>query len=425
METGILDSSDWSAASQLGTIPIDIPTNPSVVYRGKGWKGWPAFLGRAVRGGSSIVEDVIAHELSQFAVVDQHVRSIALGGGARKRVDIVLSDLALIIEYDGAYWHSKTVDKDKRDNEALAAAGWKVLRIREIPLQTLSDHDVVVDAGWPLIRKTSLLLRRLHANGMLPNVSTGAIDKYESAGRLYAASTELARVVGWRSYADAKNWVQAKGVDSESAWRKLRRSGTLPRDIPSTPEAVYAVEWQGWGEFLGTGRTAARAEFVHYDTAKDWASRSGIRQAREWIRASKAGLLPPEVPGAPDSVYAELWEGWGIFLGVSDDPKRRRSWLPFDEARVWARELAKTKGVDSEVLWRRFRKSETLPANIPRSPQYVYRDQWVSWGDFFGTGNGVGGAARWRKERARNANSEQPILKNERAAESKSKRSGP
>jgi hypothetical protein len=109
VEMSILDREEWLASSRLGRIPVDIPMNPNVVYRGKGWKGWPAFLGRAVRGGSSIVEDVIAHELSHFTVVDHNTRSIAIGGGARKRVDIVLSDLALIVEYDGAHWHKKSL----------------------------------------------------------------------------------------------------------------------------------------------------------------------------------------------------------------------------------------------------------------------------------------------------------------------------
>lgn len=49
---------------------------------------------------------------------------------------------------------------------------------------------------------------------MLRDVSTDTIDKYEAGGRLYAAATELAKVVGWRSFADAKAWVEGQGVDS-------------------------------------------------------------------------------------------------------------------------------------------------------------------------------------------------------------------
>ena len=401
---GIVSNQDWQDALRRGDIPSDIPANPNSIYADSGWKGWPAFLGRFVRGGSSLTEDVIAHELSHFTKVDPNVRSIMLPNRQRKRVDIVLPEQGIVIEYDGAHWHRKTVGKDMLANESLASVGWTVVRVRELPLKPLGALDVVVDAGWTLIRKTAMLLRQLQIHGKLPGVSLGDIGRYESGGRLYAASTGLANVVGWRSLADAMAWARQQGVDSETKWRELRQSGSLPRDIPSNPDLVYAVNWVSWGEFLSTGREAVRSEgLVDYETAKAWARQSGIRQAREWTRANKARLLPPGIPGTPSSVYAEQWEGWGIFLDVSDDPKRRRRWRSFEETRQWARHLALKNGVDSERIWREFLGTAQLPSDIPRSPDFIYRDQWVSWGDFFGTGNGVGGAARWRKERAKAA----------------------
>jgi hypothetical protein len=398
---GLASREDWGAALRAGEVPPDIPTNPQAVYAESGWRGFPAFLGRHGRGGSSVTEDVIAHELSHFTKVDLNIRSLPLPDGSRKRVDIVLPTQKIVVEYDGAHWHRKSIEKDMVTNKSLAETGWTVVRIRELPLGQLTSLDVLVDPGWPLIRKTATLLRSLQMAEKLPGVSIDAIDDYERLGRLFAASTGLGQIVGWRSFAAAKEWAKEQGVDSESKWRALRRTGGLPRDIPSNPDLVYAVNWVNWGDFFGTGRQAVRsADLVSYEAAKAWAQKSGLRQAREWTEANKAGLLPAGIPGTPSNVYADQWEGWGIFLGVSDSAKRRRKWKTFDEARQWARELALEHGVDSEQLWRAYLKTTHLPTDIPRAPACVYRDHWISWGDFFGTGNVTGGAARWRKARS-------------------------
>jgi hypothetical protein len=278
------------------------------------------------------------------------------------------------------------------------------MRIREIPLRSLGALDLTVDASWPLIRKTVALLRQLLTHKFLPGVTETDIDRYEAAERLFSASTALAKVVGWRSFEDTMAWVREQGIISESQWRALRRSNRLPSDIPSNPDLVYAVRWRNWGHFFGTARKAVRSEdLVDYETAKAWARQSGIRQAREWTRANKAGLVPSEIPGSPGNVYGAQWEGWGLFLGVSDSKGRRRQWRPFEEAKSWARSLALEHGIDSEALWRVFLKKVQLPDDIPRAPDYVYRAQWVSWGDWFGTSNSVGGAARWKKVRAASA----------------------
>ncbi|HZV01132.1 MAG TPA: hypothetical protein VFF73_30750, partial [Planctomycetota bacterium] len=57
-------------------------------------------------------------------------------------------------------------------------------------------------------------------------------------------------------------------------------------------------------------------------------------------------------------------------------------WRPFEEARAFARKL-KLKGARD---WNKLRKKGRRPDDIPGSPHRYY-DEWVSWGDFLGTGN--------------------------------------
>jgi len=39
-------SVEWEKYSKSGKKPIDILSKPSSIYKGKGWKNWPQFLGR-------------------------------------------------------------------------------------------------------------------------------------------------------------------------------------------------------------------------------------------------------------------------------------------------------------------------------------------------------------------------------------------
>jgi very-short-patch-repair endonuclease len=58
--------------------------------------------------------------------------------------DIVDEEARLIVEFDGSYWHrgSQRTDRSKATN--LRRAGWTVIRVREAPLEKLSEFDVVV-----------------------------------------------------------------------------------------------------------------------------------------------------------------------------------------------------------------------------------------------------------------------------------------
>jgi len=60
-------------------------------------------------------------------------------------VDIFLPSFHLGIEYDGSYWHKDKEDSDLRKNKFLLSQNINLIRVRELPLQSLSDNDVVVD----------------------------------------------------------------------------------------------------------------------------------------------------------------------------------------------------------------------------------------------------------------------------------------
>lgn len=82
-------------------------------------------------------------------------------------MDVFLPQMSVAIEYDGFYWHSNKIERDKEKQELLEARGIKVLRIREAPLPPLSDHDIIVPSSCLLSKEIlNSLVREI---GLNPN----------------------------------------------------------------------------------------------------------------------------------------------------------------------------------------------------------------------------------------------------------------
>jgi len=116
---------------------------------------WVSAIGNRVAGrsncpacrihGISIIQNKIAFEIGHFFNVDHNLRVIRYidkGQTIIIRPDIVLQDEMIIIEFDGSYWHSDQIDRDIEGSRRRVAAGYRVLRLREHPLENFEVDDV-------------------------------------------------------------------------------------------------------------------------------------------------------------------------------------------------------------------------------------------------------------------------------------------
>ena len=58
--------------------------------------------------------------------------------------DILIPDINTVIEYDGVYWHKNKVQQDTRKNSMLYNSNFRVIRIREHGLETLSNSENII-----------------------------------------------------------------------------------------------------------------------------------------------------------------------------------------------------------------------------------------------------------------------------------------
>ena len=110
----------------------------------------------------------------------------------------------------------------------------------------------------------------------------------------------------------------------------------------------------------------------------------GLESKKEWKEWSKSGKRPHDVPSNPDKTYHdEGWVSYPDWLGYGVGRLPRNVFLPFEEAREYARSL-QLKGVKE---WKEWCASGKLPddGSVPSAPHNTYRDEgWEGYRDWLG-----------------------------------------
>jgi hypothetical protein len=197
-----------------------------------------------------------------------------------------------------------------------------------------------------------------------------------------AVSTKLwenvARV-NWRSFEEARAFVQKLKLKSIAEWRDYCSSGKKPNDIPNAPWLVYADSgWAGMGDWLGTANR--RGNWRPFEEARAFTRTLGLKDIEGWRAYCRSGEKPNDIPAAPSQVYADAgWIGMSDWLDT-DIHRRGNSWRPFEEARTFARTL----GIRSISAWQQYAPSGKKPTDIPAHPNKAYADHWIDWNDWLG-----------------------------------------
>ena len=127
-----------------------------------------------------------------------------------------------------------------------------------------------------------------------------------------------------------------------------------------------------------------KGEYRPFEEAREFVRSLGLVGIKEWQNYVKSGAKPDEIPHSPNIAYKDKgWMGIGDWLGTGRKPMERIQFLPFEEAREFARGL----GLKSVKEWSEYRKTSKRPQNIPTAPDIEYKGKgWVGYGDWLGNG---------------------------------------
>jgi hypothetical protein len=184
----------------------------------------------------------------------------------------------------------------------------------------------------------------------------------------------------WRSFEDARKFAHTLELNTINEWVKFTQSNRRPEDIPVHPERAYKNEFQGMGDFLGTGKTR---NFRPYKEAREFVRSLKLKGQKEWKEYCKSENRPNDIPSSPREVYKKDFKGFGDWLGTGNISNRNRAYRPFKEAREFTQSL----NFKSRKDWEKYSKSGQKPEDIPFVPRRTYKNEFKGWGDWLGTGN--------------------------------------
>jgi superfamily II DNA or RNA helicase len=450
---GLLSKSDWRDFAKTGGLPEDIPANPSLYYKNRGWKGWGEWLGTKT----------VAPQNRQYRVFDKarhFVRKLKLKSVSEWRGYIKQGNLPDDIPSapDRVYktlgwrgfgdWLGNGQTRDYLPfNEARDFVRSLSLKRQKDWIEYTKSADfpdylpanpasVFKNLGWinigdwlgtkrvgtkarnylsfkaarrfarQLKLKSQIEWRRYAKSGRLPNNMPACPDRiYKNKGWIgygdWLGTGFLAtRVRKFRAFSLARKFARSLQLNSSKDWRVFAVSHERPDDIPSNPEKIYKDKgWVGYADWLGTSNISNRKRvFLSFEEARAYAHSLKLKTLTEWNELSKNGQLPSNVPKAPSLTYKNKgWKGAGDWLGTGSVSNAKKVFRPFSEARAFARTLK----LLSISQWRAYSKSDKRPNDIPTAPWRTYSQEgWINIGDWLGTGNVATSNRKYRSFRS-------------------------
>lgn len=196
-------------------------------------------------------------------------------------------------------------------------------------------------------------------------------------------SVSTRKLKTFKSFQEVRSFVRKLHLQSNREWREWHSLKNQDSEIPANPDKVYRSEWIDWGDWLGTNFiSTSRREFMPFEEAREYIRSLNFKTSEEWKEWSKSENKPLDIPATPETVYKDEWTNTGDWIGTDRISNRLREFLSFDEAREYARKLNFKTGKE----WREWTQAAKVPLNIPVNPSVSYGEQWKGWGDWLGTG---------------------------------------
>ena len=181
-------------------------------------------------------------------------------------------------------------------------------------------------------------------------------------------------------FKEAREYARSLKLKSSREWFTLCKSKDFPHNIPKTPGSTYVNDgWDGFSDWLGTGKAKylmKKQGRLSFEEAREFVRSLHLSGIKDWWAYCKSGKKPANIPSAAHEAYRDEWQGYGDFIGTGK--KRHTKFLPFEEAREFARSL----NFYTSASWEKFAKSDERAKNIPYAPYQTYKKEWRGWKDW-------------------------------------------
>ena len=368
------NQAEWFKCTKTSSFPIFIPTNPNSIYKDKGWVSMGDWLGTGRIANQN-------RGFRPFQKARKHARSLGFVNRDEWGKYTKTSDFPQDIPvgpsrtYKNKGWigwgdwlgtgnvHSK--DRKFRSFEEA-----------RVYVQSLGLRN---QAEWRRYAKTSDFPK---------DISKRPDHKYKGKGWVGWGDwlgTGNVHKKEFRSFEEARVYVQSLGLRNQAEWRRRTKLSGFPKDIPRNPYQTYKSKgWVSFGDWLGTGTVAPQLrQYRPFEKAREYARSLNLKSGAEWLKHTKTSGFPVDIPANPRVTYKDKgWVSMGDWLGTGKIANYLIEYRSFEEARKYAQSL----NLKNQDMWYKHTKSSNFPkGDIPTNPQRTYKNKgWVSWHDFLG-----------------------------------------
>tara|TARA_Y100001936_G_scaffold78074_1_gene76479 strand:- start:2837 stop:4267 length:1431 start_codon:yes stop_codon:yes gene_type:complete len=302
---------EWNVWKKSGKRPRDIPANPNSIYH-KEWKGVGDWLGTDTVAAQDVHKNFlpfddakkIVHKLG-FTRTKQWDEFCKAG---KRPVNIPrLPSKTYKEEWSGMGDWLGIIRIDKKEKVRVRRNFIMFSEVKKF----IQENNITGAKEWDEFCKAGK--RPPYIPRSLNSVYK---DEWKGWGDLTGSGRVALQKRKFRSFEDAREFARSLGLNGFEEWKKYRRSGKRPEDIPSTPDTTYKKDWKGWGDFLGTGRIANQirsteylpwkeAKLIYQRLAKEYNLSGRIDEWYKFARKHKKLLYELKIPATPSEVYTK------------------------------------------------------------------------------------------------------------------------
>lgn len=155
-----------------------------------------------------------------------HVHTLPVVGGHEADVALPLAPQPVVVEYDGSYWHTDGGYLEDRQRTAWERAGFRVVRLREPPLQSTGEWDLVLAGAFRRfdqeVVSAAIGLHVVEAARIASMAESGSDRESPAAPEGWWVATEVRDGVASRPVAKWRTWVGAQ-LGAATAFEALDR----------------------------------------------------------------------------------------------------------------------------------------------------------------------------------------------------------
>ncbi len=317
---------EWQVYCKSGFKPDDIPSNPRVIYKDKGWNGYGDWLGTGIIAPQNKIyltfqkAREFVHKLNLKSSEEWQVYC-KLGG----KPDDIPASPHRIYKKGGWIGYGDWLGTGNIALQNQIFLTFKTAREFVHGLQLKNS------AEWKHYCKGKLV-----KTGIKPdNIPTNPNITYKNKGWNGYGDWLGTRIIAnrdriYRSFTEARKFVRNLNLKNRSEWMQycnseITKIENMPIDIPRSPWHIYKDKgWISLGDWLGTGRIATQnKKYRSFEEVKVFVQKLKLNSISEWKKyckgeLSKLSKIPDDIPSNPNQTYKNKgWISWPDWLGTN------------------------------------------------------------------------------------------------------------